>query len=1574
MAAEFPGTPGTSESSVADAPLEDVQVSRCCQVWKNKYSKAERGRVFLKQGIRILEKGYDDIQAENLTLKKAYEEEQALTKVEKEGREKELALRVSLENELSVLKSEISNLKKKGVSDIEEKIEEIKHLKARVSDMNKEISWLKELVEKEKKRADLEKRKAAEASTYAATERGKAGEEHRLKQLETLRKDVSEAKSKLDSEKSKIDEETKKLQEEKKKAVEERKFVDLEMAKASELRKIAEETKKKAVDERKCADLEMAKAEKQRKIAKETKKKAVEERKCADLVMAEAVKQRKIAEESMKKAVEVRKQADIEMAKAEEQRKIAEENKKAVEGAKVEEQRKVVEATKKKAVKEKLHNNNLTKQLEQARRRNEELHKNLHELSGSRNMEEAPFDQPDRNTIAAKTEKTAQFKVLKEDADKSRAVSGSLQVEDIGKEKTISERKKADSNTRKAEKKRKLVEVNTKTMKREHRGDHLSKLLEDSKLKINELQKQIHELSSNEKKIGELFVSSNNGISAEVAEVKLLKKQLKFEKERVKHAKDVGRLEKCRSNLLQQELGCMKLKLIQLLDRLDAVDNCFLAPAEGIYDMEKINLKCIRFSCSLTVFCIFIIVAISAIDSDHGCTWDFLYALQAGDFSSMQRTKLKKKLRSLELRQTCLQTENQFLNTRYMDTTASNPLGETFRLDDHLLPIRGGNCCESITGINAKLESLFGGSNKTMLQSSAINSSTAYFSDRQLVGSQERGAHSVTTSAKLGEENLNLQPTVSSMSGEVMKNRCSENPAVVAENSVKSPLGRVKGRVRKRKMMLDTVECIKTLCCESKKLHLQLEDKISVLHGMVQMDKPSEEAKSLRCNLQDIAYSVHDRSRKRRKASHEETLAMEQYCDGQQIKQMQGCSEHLCNPDTIDPKTMVGFEEIVYKNYMKLLDLDDAAEEECYRMAVERPVSPTLPEMEFPGIKSFEVDEFRPVQDENCERFSLENENPASSDKFDVMNLNSSIQLQCSRVDTSPKLQHENGCSFGSFDFLKCNEKGFCSTLLAERAILSHSQNSGVDVEMSVAPSSGDGVVSIPSESEIRSTIESTPKCVMFSDIKDDSSLSRIFRATKTCMVQCSLPAWKEFVVHRISHALKLEEELLPREKACVFFSLVLLNFCTATSKNCSLLKDFIPCLHLFAEHINEVISDAEARSVVDELCLDELLSLIEEFLIEGRVMLCAALSSETSVECDSRRHAIFDGSAVVFTHEAASADLLVAGSIILGSICAAVDRAGFLCEAAYSIFRMHRYDTSVVLVILHAFVYVGGNKMFTLGNYSLTMTVLKSIVMFLESERAPMATATHSFVGDVLPQFHACVGCPFSKDALSVDIVISLLFTKLQNFARSGFMHQNLIANSSNSSVMSIENIAEQNLSCLLDMNVSCCLDKCSLAGIRSGSVVTETLCDIGDILSLMELLACNMSWNWTCNKIIAQLWSTLESSALENLSVAIIILLGQLGRIGVDAVGYEDKEVENLRTKLNAFLLRETTIRAGLPIQLATVAALLGLTSLDLNNIELVSAMSGQFVPANLLKNWFPLLTDEQQAVSISLFQSVD
>ena len=38
--------------------------------WKSKYSKAEKGRICLKQAVRLLEKGCDNIQAQNLTLRK----------------------------------------------------------------------------------------------------------------------------------------------------------------------------------------------------------------------------------------------------------------------------------------------------------------------------------------------------------------------------------------------------------------------------------------------------------------------------------------------------------------------------------------------------------------------------------------------------------------------------------------------------------------------------------------------------------------------------------------------------------------------------------------------------------------------------------------------------------------------------------------------------------------------------------------------------------------------------------------------------------------------------------------------------------------------------------------------------------------------------------------------------------------------------------------------------------------------------------------------------------------------------------------------------------------------------------------------------------------------------------------------------------------------------------------------------------------------------------------------------------------------------------------------------------------
>lgn len=97
---------------------------------------------------------------------------------------------------------------------------------------------------------------------------------------------------------------------------------------------------------------------------------------------------------------------------------------------------------------------------------------------------------------------------------------------------------------------------------------------------------------------------------------------------------------------------------------------------------------------------------------------------------------------------------------------------------------------------------------------------------------------------------------------------------------------------------------------------------------------------------------------------------------------------------------------------------------------------------------------------------------------------------------------------------------------------------------------------------------------------------------------------------------------------------------------------------------------------------------------------------------------------------------------------------------------------------------------------------------------------------------------------------------------------------------------------------------------------------------------------------------------------------------RLGVAACGYEDKNVENLRNILSAFLWNETTTRTGLPLQIAIVTALLGLISNDFGEVIEINSMcpsiASQSAVADTIRKWFSSLCKEHQALSFRLFQS--
>ncbi|XP_073308421.1 uncharacterized protein [Primulina huaijiensis] len=117
---------------------------------------------------------------------------------------------------------------------------------------------------------------------------------------------------------------------------------------------------------------------------------------------------------------------------------------------------------------------------------------------------------------------------------------------------------------------------------------------------------------------------------------------------------------------------------------------------------------------------------------------------------------------------------------------------------------------------------------------------------------QERGAFSVTTSAKLGEDISDLKSSLSKLSceGTVM---FGENVAANAEKSTKSPIegNADNSRIRhwdKRKI-LGAVESMDNLYSEGQKLHEQMSKHLSVLHDILSDHKDDSAEQNLSENF-----------------------------------------------------------------------------------------------------------------------------------------------------------------------------------------------------------------------------------------------------------------------------------------------------------------------------------------------------------------------------------------------------------------------------------------------------------------------------------------------------------------------------------------------------------------------------------------------------------------------------------------------------------------------------------------------------------------------------------------------------
>ncbi|CAI9275635.1 unnamed protein product [Lactuca saligna] len=1003
---------------------DESTANPCCSELKDrllkvqqKCKKTEDARAALKKAVGLYERQFILMQDDVQKLKKACEEEKLQTDNERKNKEKESAARVSLENEISLLKSEILSLSQKEGSVPEHVSEELTLLKGRVSESEKEINCLREQLQKE--------------TSVAATNRKKAVEEKKRAD-EALQSSKAE-KDKIEKELSKLKAQLLNLETEKKQL---KKDLQKESARA-DMEKIRAEALKTAKTEAE-AEIEVLMAEKKVPLGDELSSPKSED---MDVITSlqgrvsemetEITRLKNLLDNERKRADSETKKAEMEKKKGNKMREMLK-----TEQSKADEQRKFVDVEKKK-----------------------------------------------REEFGQQCER------LKCEADevRSKLVLEGSKFKEANK-KLEAERKKYVKEKKKYEEQQKIAELNMKNaLEEKQRADRIHQQLEECQQKYVKLQKEM-EAKQKEKDTKQMTTIGSEKIQNDVSsrnltnpscvltekdmkgkydEMKLLKKRLKLEKERVKHANQVAELEKKCKKAVEKELHQLKLEFARFSNRV------------GL--------------CSCYEIC-----------------------------------------------------------------------------------NAGKSCMEQNRNVNSKRKFMHPESGKELMKPNSTRS--------PVVSLPISGTCTEVTS-------------VGGLTGEMLSSELptARNDALVAgNNDVKTPL-RLKnkdGKNRKRKRTLNATESIEHLYTK--------------VGGV---DKP----------LKEVTLPPSCKIIEQKEDPGKKTVGDENF--------------DLSNDDNLENcgKNVEIFKRMLDDDYMKLLSLDSEFEEERYRFAVERPLSPTLP-----NIQLDVVEDSRPSE------------------------------INCS-----------NGLLPGVND--------------------------------------------------------SCQYIVVFPEIKDSVSLSKIFHTIGALMTQCCVSSESDHMITNIVSALSADEILSPKEKVCVFFSLFLKSplSIALTNVNHVLDESFLKTIDIFSGQIKKVMSDVETRSIFEKVCnLDDLITLIQEFIINERVVIHSDINPESLSSSDSK----------------ASLQQLVIGAVFLASICVAFDRIDSICETSYTISHITTPSTST---FLHIFGYICGEKLLSqVGDYSLIMTVVSSLVTYHEKENPSSS----------------CAKCPFLIGAVSMEEVASLLLNKLKS------------------------------------------------------------------------------------------------------------------------------------------------------------------------------------------------------------------
>ncbi|ONK64943.1 uncharacterized protein A4U43_C07F31710 [Asparagus officinalis] len=504
--------------------------------------------------------------------------------------------------------------------------------------------------------------------------------------------------------------------------------------------------------------------------------------------------------------------------------------------------------------------------------------------------------------------------------------------------------------------------------------------------------------------------------------------------------------------------------------------------------------------------------------------------------------------------------------------------------------------------------------------------------------------------------------------------------------------------------------------------------------------------------------------------------------------------------------------------------------------------------------------------------------------------------------------------------------------------------------------------------------------CILFPNIKDNDSISRLLHVRKAFSHQSLMGPQIGNVIVQLYNALAADAVLLPEEKNSVFLSVLVCNISNRMSINFRgiSIEHPLPYLESFAAQINTELSDVKTKTLLEEICqLDILAGLVEDFLIERKFLVCVNSFSE----CNDTPSSVFQSDGANIYSEDATIHQFVAGCIILASISVSAERIDFVLEASFRILRMCKLDPSWRLLALHIFASVCGKEFFDVKECSFLIVALRSVVLLLERGHRSFTSISppNCIASGIEPSFHHCQECPFSSGAVCMDMdkLVTLLLDVLECFVLAGAGCPNA-SSSVNLSRCLVPAFAERDKESHGQTNVShvsCCLYISKKHAADLPDCLPEgSLCHFNDIVSLVELVGCYMNWEWIYGRIISRLTSILESCKHVEFAAALFVLMGHLGRFGVDVAGYQEKGIVELRSTLSLFIDKNIAGKMSFPTELAAIGAMLNLLPLSFSDIvgegEELTPETSLSDHVKLIKRWFSKLSEQQQFLSVDLF----